>query len=384
MKTSDKFALPALCIAVVVAAITFVLAWEVPDAAAQQVEAPVAGQPSLTVAVAGLQPATWPTRVSASGNIMAWQEASIGAEANGLRLTEVKVNVGDTVRRGQSLATFAAETVEAELAQSRAAVAEAGVALADAAANAQRTRLLQEAGALSAQQIQQYFNAERTAQARLDAARAVEKSQQIRLNQTRVSAPDDGVISARMATVGAVVPAGQELFRLIRGGRLEWRAEVTATDLLKLKPGQRVKITPTGGEAIEGRLRMLAPVIDIQTRNGLAYVDLPARTATTGARAGMFARGEFETGASEAMTLPQSAVQLREGFSYVMRIGPESQVIQTKVTTGRRLGSRIEIVAGLGADDRVVVTGAAFLRDGDQVRVTAVPPPLPLAGRESE
>jgi RND family efflux transporter MFP subunit len=370
MKTSSILELVAACTALGVAAITFVLAWEVPDASGQEVTAPAAGQPSLTVAVARLQPATFPMRVAANGNIMAWQEASIGTEANGLRLTDVKVNVGDKVRRGQPLATFAADTVQAELAQSRAAVAEADVALAEAATNALRARLLQETGALSAQQIQQYLNAERTARARLDAARAVETTQQLRLVQTRIAAPDDGVISARVATVGAVVPAGQELFRLIRGGRLEWRAEVAASDLVKLKPGQQVRITPTGGDAIEGRLRVLAPVIDTQTRNGLVYVDLPASET---ARAGMFARGEFEIGTSDVMALPQSAVQQREGFSYVMRIGPDSRVIQTRVTPGRRSGSRVEIVAGLDAQDRVVATGAAFLGDGDLVRVSDAP-----------
>lgn len=376
MKTSSIFELIAVCTAVGVAAITFVLAWEVPDASAQE----AAAQATLTVAVTRLQTATFPMRVSANGNIMAWQEASIGTEANGLRVIEVKVNVGDTVRRGQPLATFAAETVEAELAQSRAAVAEADVALAEAAANAERARALTESGALSAQQIQQYVNAERTAQARLDSARAAEKTQQLRLVQTRIAAPDGGVISARAATVGAVVPAGQELFRLIRGGRLEWRAEVAAADLVKLAPGQKVRITPTGGNAIEGRLRMLAPVIDIQTRNGLVYVDLP--TSDT-ARAGMFARGEFEIGMSEVMTLPQSAVQQREGFSYVMRVGPDSRVVQTKVTPGRRSGGRIEIVGGLDAQDRVVVTGAAFLGDGDLVRVTDAPEATPSAGSSS-
>jgi RND family efflux transporter MFP subunit len=367
MKTSNKFALDAAGIALAGAVIAVALTTADRDTPAHEAAAPAAGQSSLTVAVAGLQPATFPMRIFANGNIMAWQEAIVGTEANSLRLTEVKVNVGDQVRRGQPLATFAADTVEAELAQSRASVAEADVALAEAAANAQRARVLQESGALSAQQIQQYINAERTARARLDAARAVERTQQLRLIQTRIAAPDDGVISARAATVGAVVPAGQELFRLIRGGRLEWRAEVAAADLVKLEPGQRVRITPTGGDVIEGRLRMLAPVIDIQTRNGLAYVDLPSSDTV---RAGMFARGEFEIGSNETMTLPQSAVQLREGFSYVMRVGPDSRVIQTKVTPGRRSGSRVEIVGGLDAEDRVVVSGAAFLGDGDLVRVT--------------
>lgn len=323
-------------------------------------------QPALTVTVTTLQPTVLPIRVAASGNIMAWQEASIGAEANGLRLTAVKVNVGDKVRRGQLLAVFAADTIQAELAQRRAAVAEAGAALAEAAANARRARTLQDSGALSTQQIEQHITAERTARARLDAAQAMEKAQRLRLAQTQVTAPDDGVISARTATVGAVAPAGQELFRLIRGGRLEWRAEVAAADLAKLNPGQQVRIAPTGGDAVAGRLRMLAPVIDLQTRNSLAYVDLPPNPTV---RAGMFARGEFELGANQGMTLPHSAVQVREGFSYVLRVGPDSRVSQVKVMSGRRSGERVEILSGLAAADHIVASGAAFLGDGDLVRV---------------
>jgi len=324
------------------------------------------GQPSLTVAVATLQPATFPDRVAANGNIVAWQEVSIGAEAANLRLIEVEVDVGDSVRRGQSLAKLAGETVLAELAQSRAAVAEAAAALAEAAANAERAVSLQDSGALSTQQIQQTVTAKHTARARLDSARAVEKMQRLRLAQTRIVAADDGVISSRTATVGAVVPAGQELFRLIRGGRLEWRAEVAAADLARLKPGQKVGITPTGGDVVEGRLRMLSPAIDVQTRNGLVYVDLPPGDTT---RAGMFARGEFEVGTSKVMTLPQSAVLLREGFGYVMCVGADARVIQTKVTSGRRSGDRVEILSGLDAKDRVVASGVAFLGDGDLVRI---------------
>jgi HlyD family secretion protein len=227
----------------------------------------VAAKPALTVTVTTPQPAILPIRISANGNIMAWQEANIGTEANGLRLSDVTANVGDVVRRGQVLATFAADTVSAELAQSRATVAEAEATFADAAVNAQRARDLQATGALSAQQINQFITAEHTAQARLEVAKAAAKTQQLRLAQTQVLAPDDGVISSRSATVGAVLPAGQELFRMIRRGRLEWRAEVAAADLTKLKLGQKANISPTGGEPVQGAVRMVAPSVDMLTRN---------------------------------------------------------------------------------------------------------------------
>jgi len=337
-------------------------ATEAPAAAAS---APAAGRPALAVKVVQQQRADLPVKLSANGSVAAWQEAIVGTESNGLRVTEVLVNVGDVVKRGQVLARFAPGTVQADLAQIRASVAEAEANLAEAAANAQRARELQTTGALSAQQINQYLTAERTAQARLQAQKAAAQVQQLRLGQAQVLAPDAGVISGRNATVGAVLPAGQELFRLILKGRLEWRAEVPAADLSRVQPGMAVKVTTASGEAVTGKVRMVAPTIDPQTRNGLVYVDL----AQGGARAGMFARGEIEIGNAKGLTLPQSAVLLRDGFSYVLRVGADAKVAETKVQVGRRVGDRIEVTGGLDPAAKVVASGGGFLADGDLVRV---------------
>jgi HlyD family secretion protein len=328
--------------------------------------AAAAPRPALSVTITQPQLASLPLKIAANGNIAAWQEAIIGTEANGLRLAEVRVNVGDVVRKGQVLARFAPDLLQADVAQIRAVVAEAEAALAEAAANAARARELQTSGALSEQQINQFMTAERTAQARLEAQRAQANSQALRLRQTEVLAPDDGVISARSATVGAVLPAGTELFRMIRQGRLEWRADVASADLARLKPGMRASVTPTGGTPIAGRLRMVAPTVDPLTRNGIVFVDLEP---SPGARAGMFASGEFEIGQGQGLTLPQSAVLLRDGFSYVLRVGPDARVSETKVTVGRRVGDRIEITGGLDANARVVASGGGFISDGDTVRV---------------
>ncbi len=363
MKNSFRTLLLALASAGVSAAVLMAASARAAD---DKKPASAAVKPALTVTVTQAQSASLPLRIAANGNIAAWQEASVGTEANGLRLAQVLVNVGDVVRRGQLLAVFAPETVLADIAQMRAGLAEAEAMLAEAAANAQRARDLQPTGALSAQQINQYLTVERTALARVQAQQAMARVQQLRLAQTEVLAPDNGVISARSATVGAVLPAGQELFRMIRQGRLEWRAEVPSTDLAALKPGQRVIVTPPNVAPLTGTLRMVAPTVDPQTRNGLVYVDLPTPGA---AKAGMFARGEFDVGSGQGLTLPQSAVLLRDGFSYVFRVGPDSRVSETKIKVGRRLGERIEIIDGLAAQARVVVSGGGFLADGDTVRV---------------
>ena len=338
--------------------------------AADDKKAAAPAKPALSVVVTQPQRATIPVSARANGNIAAWQEASVGTEANGLRLADVRVNVGDVVKRGQVLATFAPESMQVDLLQTRAAVAEAEATLADAAANAERAKSLRATGALSEATINQYVTAERTARARLDAQRAALQARQIKVGQTAVVAPDAGVISSRSATVGAVLPAGQELFRLIRQGRLEWRAEVASSDLAQIKAGARVTVTPAGGAPIAGTVRMVAPTVDPQTRNGIVYVDLPAPGS---ARAGMFARGEFEIGSSSALTLPQSAVQLRDGFSYVFKVGADNKVTQTKIEVGRRFGDRIEVTGGLAPDARVVAMGGGFLAEGDTVRVVDTP-----------
>jgi RND family efflux transporter MFP subunit len=331
-------------------------------------------KPALTVTTTTPQQVDWPQVLPASGNIAAWQEAVISAEISNLRLTDVLVNVGDWVKKGQALARISNDTVEAELAQSRASVAEAEAMLAEARANGDRARKFQETGFLSAQQINQYLTAEKTAHARLNAAHARMRSDQLRLAQTQVRAPDAGVISARSATVGSLAQPGQELFRLIRGGRLEWRAEVNSSNLGKLKPGTPAILTSPGGARLKGRVRMVAPTVDPQTLNGLVYVDLPVSGAYNEIRAGVFARGEFELGRAPAMTLPQSAVLLRDGFTYVFRLERENRVAQIKVGVGRRLGDQIEITSGIEPETRVVASGAGFLADGDVVRVVDTPP----------
>jgi len=327
-------------------------------------------RPALTVTGTQAQTQALPIKLTANGNIAAWQEASVGAEIGGLRLAEVLVNVGDTVQRGQVLARFATDAVQADLAQARAVVAEASASDQEATANADRVRALLNTGVFSGQQSSQYLTAEQTAKARVESAKAVMAAQLLRLKNTEVRASDSGIISARLATVGAVVGAGSELFKLIRQGRLEWRAEVGANELYRLPVGAAVSVAAASGSLVTGRVRTVAPTVDPQTRSGLVYVDLPSGPSRqAGLKAGMFASGEFELGSSPALTVPQQAVVVRDGFSYVFRLNADQRVSQLKVQTGRRVGERVELLDGVGAESSLVASGAGFLNDGDLVKV---------------
>ena len=337
---------------------------------------PASTKAALSVSTVTPVTADWAQHLSANGSIFAWQEAVVGAEIGGLRITEVAVDVGDKVRKGQLLAQLQSETIAAEHEQTRASMAEADAALAEARANADRARQIEASGALSAQQIAQYLTAELTAKARVDVLKARLKSDELRLAQTRILAPNDGTITQRSATLGAVVQPGQELFRMNRRDRLEWRAELPAADLARIKPGMTATLQTANKSRVGGRVRMIAPTLDAQTRNGLVYVDLDAGDKG-GASAGMFASGEIELGRGRVLTLPQAAVLMRDGYNYIYRLGSDNRVVQTKVSVGQRAGERVAITDGLAADAVVVATGVGFLADGDAVRVVAAPAAQP-------
>jgi RND family efflux transporter MFP subunit len=316
--------------------------------------------PSLTVTSAMPRKTDWDITLSAAGVVAPWQEASISAQVGGYRLIDVLANVGDRVRKGQVLARLDPALLRADEAQLRA-----GYEQADA--NRKRALSLKGSGGISEQDLLQYVTQANTTGAALDAKR-------LQLRYTEVLAPDDGPITARSATLGAVVPIGQELFRLIRQNRLEWRGELTAGELARVRIGQRVEVRlPDGGRA-GGTVRQIAPSLDPQSRLGLVYVDL---AVGSGARAGMYAEGRIFVGSADALVIPAESAVVRDGRHYVFTLGLDrapAKVTRVEVEVGRHDGGDLEILAGIGPNERVVVQGAGFLNDGDRVRVADAPP----------
>lgn len=326
---------------------------------------PAAAPPVLTVTTTGPVRTDIARSVSAAGTVHAWQEVSIGAEVGGYRLAGLHADVGDQVRRGQVLARLDASILTADLRELEAAVAEAHAMRAEAEANAVRARALKGSGALSARDADQLVTGAATAGARVQAAEARLAAGRLRLAFAEVRAPDDGVISARTANAGQVVGTDTELFRLIRRGRLEWRAEVQERDFIHMRPGLVTTLDSVNGRS-SGRIRTVSPAIGVNTRVGIVYVDLPADTPL---RAGMFATGYIAIGRTPGLTVPEKALVRRDGFDYVFVLRAGDSVEQRRVDRGMAQDDQVEITAGLAADDRIVVAGAGFLRDGDVVRV---------------
>ncbi len=354
------------------AVIAGVVLWQMPSA--DKVPAKVeAGKPALTVETTVLKPAQWMQSLSANGSVVAWQEAVIGAEVTGVRITEVLVNVGDQVKKGQLLARLATDTMQVNEAESQALLMESEAQLSSAVANAARSRKLTEAGFISPQQLELAVTNENAARARMNAQRARYQSSALRLSNQNIVAPDSGVISSRSATVGTLTQPGVELFRLIRQGRLEWHADLTADEIGLIKKGMKVELISTQGKPVQGVVSAISPAINPQTRYARVLVSLPENS---GLIAGMFARGSFQLGdqAMAVMALPQSAVVLKDGAAYVYVVDGNSRVSERKVSVGRRYGEQIQITEGLETGVAVVETGGAFLVDGDLVRMSANEP----------
>jgi RND family efflux transporter MFP subunit len=345
-------------------------------AACGSAEQPSTNVPAASLVVTTVVPVSreLDRSISVSGSVSAWQEMSLGVELTGTRATEVLVEVGDRVRAGQPLLKLDNRTLEVQFRQADAGVIQAQASLELARANATRGDSLVEQGLISSSDSDKLRADLRSAEAQLITAQADRDAARLRLGFATLSAPDDGIISARSVQPGQVVSAGSELLRLIRRGRLEWRADLAEADLIRVKPGAIVELGGPAGSVIRGQVRAVSPSVDPATRTGLLYADLPQPGPL---RAGMFAEGRILLGTATASVVPRESVVFRDGFAYIFVLtaveGAETgsalrRVEQRRVDIGNRQGELTEILSGLQPGERVVRRGAGFLGNGDVVR----------------
>ncbi len=320
---------------------------------------------ALTVALTPVQ--SWPLArsVTVSGPVSAYEEMQLGVELSGQRVTALHVDVGQQVRKGQVLLELDHRTLDSSLAQAEASTQEADAALALARSQHARGSKLAAEQLISAADLDQLRATVTQAQAQLTTARASRDAARLQRGFARLRAPADGVISKRLVQPGQVVAAGTELLRLIRDGRLEWRAELPENQLAQVAVGNVITLSYAGQE-ISGRVRAVSPGIDAQTRTGTIYADLPSPGPL---KPGTFVEGRILTGDGQALMVPSAAVVQRDGHSYVFVTRDRQTVQRRRVRTGQTTQGRIEIVEGLKAGELVVSEGAGFLGDGDRVRV---------------
>lgn len=330
---------------------------------------------TLAVTLAPAQVRPIQRTVVVSGPVAAYEEMQLGVEISGARVTALNVDVGQQVREGEVLLELDHRSLDSELRQARAALSEAEAGVELARANLARGELLVKDRYISASQLDELRAARTQAEARRNTARAARDAAQLRRDFAELRAPADGIISARLVQPGQVVAAGTELLRLIRDGRLEWRAELSADDLALVEPGATVQL-PSREGTVSGRIRAVSPGVDSRTRTGTIHADLPEPGPL---QPGTYVEGRIVTGRGDALTVPTASVVQRDGHAYVFTVDAGRIVHRVRVSTGSRVDGRVEILDGLEAGDRVVEQGAGFLGDGDTVRVVEAAKPAPAA-----
>jgi RND family efflux transporter MFP subunit len=320
---------------------------------------------ALTVTVATIETRSMETMVMATGTVVAWEELPIAAEVTGLAITEVIVEEGDRVEKGQLLARLNDLQLQAQIEEQRASILEAEAVLEAAQAELRRGQDLAARNVISKQDAENRATAEKTAKARVAVAEARLAHLNAQLAQTGIHAPADGYVSKKSAVLGQVVQTGAELFRIVREGRLEVDAQVPEGDLFGLAPGGQARVFDPVGGVVEAEVRTVAPIVDPRTRLGIVSVALPS---DSGLKPGMFARVEIATDQPMALAVPQKALVWRNDQNAVFTVRDGTASLRP-VKTGLRRDGWIEITDGLALGDRVAIDGAGFLKDGDKVRV---------------
>lgn len=375
------------------------------SAASARDEAPATAKPVLAPAVSVVEAARRETveTVTVTGTLVPRDEILVTPEIDGYRVTEVLVEEGARVAKGQVLARLARDLVDRQIAQQDAVVAKSEAAVPQSQSNIEqaeaaetearlsleRARSLIATGNTTAVVMETRTSALRQAEGRLAfarnglamakadlaQARAVRDELSLRLARTEIRAPEAGIVSRRTARVGLAASAASEpLFRLIARGEIELEGEVVETKLPLLREGAPAWIDLGEGGRVAGRVRAVYPEVDKATRLGKVRVRLDADPRL---RIGTFARGEVELARSRGITVPQASVLYGGGRRSVLVVAGD-RVEDRTIRTGIADEDTIEVRTGLNEGERVVARAGSFLRDGDRVRpVLEAPAPTP-------
>lgn len=320
--------------------------------------------PTVTVVVPGRQ--TVSRVVSATGNLAARREMPVGVAGEGGMIAQVLVEPGDWVAAGQVLAT-----VDRRVQAQQAAALGAGVASAEASArlaqaNLDRAQALVARGFISKADIDRLTATRDSARAQVNVARAQYQQSLASNARLDIRAPAAGLILERKAEPGQVVSAGTGvLFRMAKGGEIELLARLGETDLARMTVGQQATVTPVGAsQGFKGEIWQVAPVIDPQTRQGIARIALSYDKAL---RPGGFAAASIVSGAVDVPLLPESAVQSDAKGNYVYIVDKGNKVARREVKVGDVNDAGVTILEGLSGQEAVVLSAGAFLNPGETI-----------------
>jgi len=335
--------------------------------------APVTAQqaPNVTVMRPGLTPIA--RVVSATGTLAAKREMPVGAVGEGGMVSRVLVEPGDWVKAGQVLATIerSVQNAQASASSAQIRVAEANARIAQS--ELERAQALVSRGFISKADVDRKTATRDSARAQVNVARAQSGETDARNHRLDIRAPAAGLILARAVEPGQVVgPGTGVLFRIAMGGEIELKAQLAEGDLAQLSVGSHADVTPVGTQqSFGGPVWQISPIIDPQTRQGIARISLAYNRAL---RPGGFATAKLALGTINAPLLPQSAVLASDQGSTVYVLDAANKVVKRAVVVGDVSDQGVAISQGLDGSERVIVSAGAFVSPGEKVQPVMTPP----------
>jgi HlyD family secretion protein len=354
--------------ALVVAALVLVGAWWMFGGSGKPADAAGAKggkqAPTVTVVVPGRQ--TVDRMISATGNLAARREMPVGVAGEGGMVSAVLVEPGQWVDAGQVLATIdrRVQSQQAASLNAQIAVAEADARLAQS--ELERAQALVARGFISKADIDRKTATRDSARARVNVARAQFQQSQASNSRLDIRAPAAGLILERKVEPGQIVSGGSGmLFRMAKGGEIELLARLGESDLARMTVGQSATVTPVGtAQGFKGQIWQVAPVIDPQTRQGIARIAVPYDKAL---RPGGFAAARIISGAADVPLLPESAVQSDPKGNFVYIVGKGNKIERREVQVGDVNDQGVTILSGLSGQEAVVLSAGAFLNPGEVI-----------------
>lgn len=323
--------------------------------------------PAVTVMIPGRQ--SIERVISATGTLAARREMPVGVAGEGGMVVRVLVEPGQWVGAGQVLATIdrsvQSQTDASLSAQINVARADARIAQSEL----DRAQSLLARGFVSKADIDRKAATRDAANARVRVAEAQASESRARTGRLDIRAPAAGLVLTRAVEPGQVVSSGSGvLFRMAKAGEMELLARLSEGDLAAVSLGKSATVTPVGtNQNFTGQIWQVSPIIDEQTRQGIARIALTYNPAL---RPGGFAAARIVSGTREAPLLPESAVQSDNKGNYVYLIDAKDTVVRRDVTVGDVSDVGVAIISGLSGTERVVMSAAAFLNPGEKVKPT--------------
>mgnify|MGYP001551353505 CR=1 FL=1 len=308
-----------------------------------------------------------------SGSLDAELNATVRAQVAG-SIVSTAADVGQTVRKGQTLGRIDASGLQDAYLSAKSALSSAEATSAVAQRNLQRSQTLLQAGAIAQRDLETAQTQASSAQAALEDAKSRLATAQKNFDNTRITAPFDGIVSQKSVSPGDVVQPGGALFTVVDPSTMRLVAAVPSDQLSMLRVGTDVTFTVTGymGQDFHGKVTRVSPSVDPTTRQVQIIVSIPNRSHTL--ITGLYADGRISSRTQEGIVVPLSAVDTRMQRPAVVKIH-DGKVTRADVTLGMRdpTSETVLITNGVAIGDTLLIAAAQGITPGTPVRVQAPP-----------